>query len=649
MTNQSLPNASDFQAAPAAGRVAKPSRRKWKRRFFRLGALLLGVIPFVVLEIVLAVFDIASPQSVEDPFVGFNDMQRLFERVPESGLYETARSRQLFFARDEFAIEKSPGTFRAFCLGGSTVQGRPYEPDTSFGRWLELELQACDRSQAPHRVVNCGGLSYASYRLRPILQEVLEYSPDLIVIATGHNEFLEDRTYHSLKSRSAMSAWLQDRAYASRTVTLARSLFRNKSDRDLDGFGRPILAGDVEARLDQRSGYASYHWDEQWRRQVIEHFEHSVRTMIEMCRRADVPLILVNLGANLRDCPPFKSEHPPGLNPRDERTWQVAFESATKLEEDDLSSALEQYQIAEAIDDQYALLAYRMARCFDRLDQIADARRYYRKARNLDVCPLRILDEMEARLRRLADETETPLVNARRLLEEHSPDGIPGYDAYLDHVHPTVQGHQWIAQAIARQWMDRESARYPQRWTPAARREAYRQHWESLSPGYLANGGRRVGWLENWARRERLSAEAQPKNARGFEHAGHRFLELADESGARMAYSRALELSPHVGEHLLEHACSLLQQGRRESSLWLLNWIKEQPDNGVDAGVIEFARLVHALVRGDDESAIALFRTHERSLERVANGKTCWHLVVPDAVEQARRRMVGATKRTTGK
>ena len=47
-------------------------------------------------------------------------------------------------------------------------------------------------------MINCGGVSYASYRLGPILDEVLGYEPDLIMLYTGHNEFLEARTYPRL-------------------------------------------------------------------------------------------------------------------------------------------------------------------------------------------------------------------------------------------------------------------------------------------------------------------------------------------------------------------------------------------------------------------------------------------------------------------
>jgi hypothetical protein len=55
---------------------------------------------------------------------------------------------------------------------------------------LELELQATQPDRT-WEVINCGGVSYGSWRLVAVLKEVLQYAPDLIILATGENEFLE--------------------------------------------------------------------------------------------------------------------------------------------------------------------------------------------------------------------------------------------------------------------------------------------------------------------------------------------------------------------------------------------------------------------------------------------------------------------------
>ena len=154
-----------------------------------------------------------------------------------------------------------------------------------------------------YETVNCGGLSYASYRLTAILDEVLGYDPDLVIVATGHNEFLEDRSYQAVKNRARWLNWAVERGSRLRTVSLARRIVHGEG-----GGGRADqswLDSEVEARLDDADGYSSYHRDERWRRNVIEEYEQSLRRMVNTCRQAGVPLIFVNLGENLRDCPPF--------------------------------------------------------------------------------------------------------------------------------------------------------------------------------------------------------------------------------------------------------------------------------------------------------------------------------------------------------
>ncbi len=50
-----------------------------------------------------------------------------------------------------------------------------------------MNLQAAG-SEVEYEVVNCGGVSYASYRLVPILDEVLPYEPDVIVLCLYYND-----------------------------------------------------------------------------------------------------------------------------------------------------------------------------------------------------------------------------------------------------------------------------------------------------------------------------------------------------------------------------------------------------------------------------------------------------------------------------
>ena len=561
---------SDTTPAPGTHLPASATPRS-RRIWFRVFSVVAGLLPLVALEAGLRLFDVGRPTDAPDPFAGFNRNFPLFER--QGAVYRTSRARAPFIAPHEFPVEKPRGSFRMFCFGGSTVYGHPYTGETAFPKWLELELAGRDPSRT-WQAINCGGVSYASYRIAPMVQEILRYQPDLIVVATGHNEFLEDRTYHSLKTRSALWSWLQRTVYSLHTVNLVRQSFHRGSTTALssstgstDGTG---LNPHVNTRLDYASGYASYRRDEAWWQNVVAQYDESVSQIVAACRTANVPVLLVRLGSNLRDCPPYKSAHRTGLAPGAEADWQAAFDLATAAEKTDLPRALRFYQEAAAIDADYALLNFRIARVLDRLGRGSEALPYFEKAKDTDICPLRITAPLEQTLLRIAAETHTPLVDAAQIIAARSPAGIPGNDWYVDHVHPTIGGHQLIARTIAAEFPSHGWLTSTSEWPEAERVRTYTSHLATLGPAYLADGKRRLAWLEDWAKRQRLAAETIPVDAAGFARVAFRHLDLGDDDAAKDALREALKRDAAVADLVRTRAQQLSSEGRADSAAVML-------------------------------------------------------------------------------
>ena len=594
----------------------RQNRTRWRRIGFSLAAVLLAVSPFVLLEGVLRIFDVGT--SADAATAGFGG-SCLFELDEDGETYHTARHRLLFFGPQEFPREKPERTFRIFGLGGSTVHGRPYANGSSFIKWMELELGGRDSSRE-YETVNCGGLSYASYRLTTLLDEVLHYEPDLIVIATGHNEFLEDRSFGVEKSRPAWMRWVASQGDHLRTVNLARRVFVGESDGEEVAHERSGLNPEVEARLDTKSGYASYHRDERWRKNVIDQYEDALREMAEACRNAKVPLILVNLGENLRDCPPFKSEHGAELAAESLQRWQQLFDRASELESAKPDEAIQLYRQAESIDDDYALLAFRMGRCHDRLGNVDQARSYYQRARQLDICPLRMIEELHSRLKLVAGEANVPLVDAEALAASISPDGIPGNNCFMDHVHPDIGSHQQIGRLLADEVEAMGLVATKDPWNEMQRRRAYRIHFRRLGPAYLANGRRRVGWLEHWARRERLDVEAAPMDARGHLHLGKKRLDYGEIAEAWEQFLLAVDAEPTRVEDIIGYAYDLFVQGRPELACQILVKLHREASATTFLPAIELAYVITALDSGDVEHAEIVTARHGGALEEAIAG-----------------------------
>ena len=471
----------------------------WKRTsLFALITILIIVIVFFLAELFLVSFGLGNPTLEPDPFVGFSEIRPLFVLNQEASRYEITPSRMTFFYYDSFPSRKPPNEFRVFCLGGSTVAGRPYGIETSFTTWLQIGLHAADPGRE-WRTINCGGISYASYRLLPILKEILEYQPDMVIVLTGHNEFLEERTYAHVKHLPAVLSWPYERITRLRSFTLMRRILQEliqMSSGRTPNTGT-VLASEVEAILDYRDGLERYHRDEEWRREVFRHFHYNINRMVQETNKAGVPLLLINPGCNLRDCPPFKSEHKDSL-PCDEReAWRSLCAEAREYYRSDLSQSIALLENAIAIDDQHAGTFYELGKCYDANGMPERAHAAYQRARDLDVCPLRILEPMNQMILEIARREETPLVDAYHVLSENSRDRIPGNDTYLDHVHPTIRSHQLIANAILEE-LDRIGIIEMKSDYEELLEETYKTHLDSLDDLYFAKGLATIDRVKAW-------------------------------------------------------------------------------------------------------------------------------------------------------
>jgi lysophospholipase L1-like esterase len=467
---------------------------------FRVFAVLLGLSPLLAAECTLRAWDLVEPRpSEDDPFVGFAGREPLFLLDREAGLYAIAPPRLKFFCPQTFAARKPRGAFRIFCLGGSTVQGRPFTVETSFTSWLALSLQAADPSRK-WEVINCGGVSYASYRLALILDEVLAYEPDLIVLCTGHNEFLEGRTYPRLASLPGPLLSMLGAAARLRTFTALRRGVDAVVGRSSDALNqaRPILPSEVEALLDYKGGLEAYHRDDAWHRGVITHYGFNLRRMIGRARARGVPVLLANPVANL-ETPPFKTEHRPGLSPQAHTRFDAFLEEARSHYAHSLPAAVMALKRAIAIDDEHAGIWYTLGTCQQRLDRLDAARESLNRARDLDICPLRITRPMTDVIRKVVAETDTPLVDFQALFAARSPGGITGDGWLVDHVHPSIAGHKLIARALLDEMVRQGWTRAPREGWEAERDRLYSEHSATLDTFYYVKGEQRLKNLEGWA------------------------------------------------------------------------------------------------------------------------------------------------------
>jgi tetratricopeptide (TPR) repeat protein len=453
--------------------ITRP-RPFWKNFLF---TIIVVAAFFTGLELTLALIGVDPVLLAEDPFVGFAKNIPLFveEAQPDgSVLLKTAPNKWNWFNKDQaFPKEKGAGSYRIFCMGESTTYGHPYDDRVSFCGWLRAYLKAADPTRR-WEVVNAGGVSYASYRIAKLMEELKRYQPDLFIFYVGQNEFLERRSYGRLMKLPRGA--LRTGAVLSRTRTWAaieKAIEIVRPDPLEEAKERYELSGEVDEILKHTLGPTSYHRDDPLKEQIIQHYRLSLGRMVSIARSAGARTLFVQPAVNLKDMSPFKSEHKAGLEGKELEAWDDLFRRGGELQRGGRpEEALALYRQALQIDDRYAELHYRIGELLYQIGKYDEAEKAFWRAVDEDVAPLRILSTMQRVVEEVASAEGIPLVDFPKVLREaylgRYSHAIFGKEYFVSHVHPSIEGYRLLGLALLDQMIKERIVSPGPSWGAAA-------------------------------------------------------------------------------------------------------------------------------------------------------------------------------------
>ncbi len=423
-----------------------------KNLLLSLGSL---VVFFGLFEVTLKLIGFTPLVEIEDPYVGFSSGSLVFiegrDSLTGEKIYKTASNKKSNFNTQSFKQVKDKETYRIFTLGGSTTYGRPYDDVTSFSGWLREYLKALNPS-IDWEVINVGGISYASYRVAKLTEELVKYEPDLLIVYSGHNEFLEERTYGSIKESNAILREANTFFSKSRTYSALSSLLLKRESKQASGVKKKSRMGDeVNAILANSVGPSSYKRDDSLQIKVAEHFEFSLNKIVGLARGVGAEVLLINTPSNLRNCSPFKSENSVSLSVvqlfNQHREKGKAFFKEGKYEK-----AIIELTEAFEIDPRHSHLNYELGQAYYKAERYKKAKIFLDLAKEEDICPLRALQRLEDKVVQVAERTGVPLLDFHRILNRQSllkqGHELLGEEYFLDHVHLKVEAHQLLAEHI---------------------------------------------------------------------------------------------------------------------------------------------------------------------------------------------------------
>ncbi len=345
-----------------------------------------------------------------------------------------------------FSVEKNDSTFRVFCLGASTTQGFPYQPNGSYPAILQHILD--DLFQTKNiEVINCGITAITSHSVLDMQRDILKkYEPDLIIVYSGHNEFYgvfgQASTLSLFKNRVILKSFLA--LQRSKVVLLARNtanqLFGKRIERDTDQSQTlmRLMATDIGIKFSSTLV-----------RKAEKDYQKNIADMCRLAQRHDTPILLCTLADNQRDLPPFSSQQS-DMSAGDSTRWRSHMHNGQILQDSQqFTDALAEYHNALSIDSTCALTHFRIGHCYAAMDKSDPAQKHFTLAKDFDTIRFRAPSSFNMILRNTAKKYNVPLIDIEEAFREQSPGGVPGHNLLFEHVHPNVNGYLLIARTIA--------------------------------------------------------------------------------------------------------------------------------------------------------------------------------------------------------
>ncbi|MFQ5506586.1 MAG: GDSL-type esterase/lipase family protein [Planctomycetota bacterium] len=442
---------------------------------------------------------------------------------------------------------KPPGSIRVIIFGGSATAGLGFSPNVTFARHLDrmLHMAYPDRTV---EVVNLGIVAISSKQVKLLVDDACRhYSPDLVIVYSGNNEFLE---IHAEKYAQANATpW-------TRALDLLASTHFYRLVTGLVQGPAPSLAEQVASHDDLRMTQDAIIQDIELGAEeisaVVDRYAENIDEMVRSSSTSGTPILLMSVASNWKWR--GRSDLP------DDWLAQVLDSEGepTPGRYADAIEVLDRKLRDETADERHEWL-FRRAVAHERLGNTAAARRDYRAAMNADPHLRRAIDAANERVREVAERRNVPYLDT---IERIAPDGIPGFEHFYDYVHFSPRGAVLVAAEIFREVdqlgiLPRRPGFEPDQYV-RDQLEAIEDlaedfldvhHWIGFGFDPSRIEDRNLWKYDEMIGELDLLLEREPENVRGLVYRGNaRFFRMDGAAGAAQDYRRALEIAGEIPE-----------------------------------------------------------------------------------------------------
>lgn len=420
-----------------------PELTKSKTIVFRFLLIITPLLFFVILEGILRL----TGYGLEtDPLVVSKVNPDYLEIQKDLGKKYFPREKlSPIVAADKLLVKKPKNGFRIFVFGGSTAAGYPYMYNGSFSTMLRVLLQK-SYPEIHFEVLNFAMTAVNSFTVVDLLNRTWKYSPDLILIYTGHNEFYGALGVGSVESLGHSRGIIKAYLYLSNHKTF--QLVQNS----INWFIRLLQTNHTKQDNSQGTLMERIVKKKQIRyrdslyKVALKNFQENITEVMHESKQQGVPLIISTISSNILDQEPFTNEF---LSRSDSLLWQKNYDQGINLlNQNKFDSAAYYFQRCIDIDSLIASSNYMLGQIFYQKSEFDKSYKYLYRAKDFDALRFRASEDINKIIRQSARAKNVPLVDIKAQFENASPHRIPGRNLFLEHLHPNLDGYTLIAKSF---------------------------------------------------------------------------------------------------------------------------------------------------------------------------------------------------------
>lgn len=342
----------------------------------------------------------------------------------------------------------SPQEIDLVVLGESSAAGEPYSAWLSLGRIVAWRIE----QTAPGIKVRLHDLATGGANLRDMHQKLarLKRKPDLVIIYSGHNEYQSryewSREVYPIAGLSPFELISNRRALSGLAYRiglkspLCRLIYRTKSKMLLD---RPPPPATRRRLIDVPPCAPSES------EAILVDFRRRLEAIVAYCKSIGAAPILISPSGNDAGFEPNRSVLGRAYAEEQEIGFiALEYQLGRTSEKTSPRDSLDYYQSTFGPHRECSEPLFRSARVLRTLGEVAEARRRFIRARDLDGFPLRATSTFQQVYRIISKAYDATLIDSQNLFESMTDDGILDDRFFIDAQHPVLAGHVALADAV---------------------------------------------------------------------------------------------------------------------------------------------------------------------------------------------------------